>query len=322
MQHTEKPETPLDKFARFMAKHNLKITIVAVLIPLFMQLGGLVKYIADKVPSYNQAYDFVYNINVPYLNETFPDEDSVFVESVVKAYRVQYGNEVEVVNNLKRAVRSLMEFQKVKDITVDERIKIVEAFVRLKIKNPQVAEEVFMSHLEKAREKEEIAKLYLNIAALRYVTNPTEALELLHKATEVDPKNVMLWNDLGHIYRNSGQIEEAINAYNRVLSLGTQNSNREAIVAATGNLGIAYQQVGHIDIAEKYYRDALQMNKDLGRKEGIAAQLFNLGLIYERQNNNEKACDNYYDARRLYRKLKVNFIVEKLDDKITNLECD
>lgn len=58
---------------------------------------------------------------------------------------------------------------------------------------------------------------------------------------------------------------------------------------AYGNLGTVYQTRGDLDKAVEYYNKGLKIDEELGHKEGMAIDYRNIGLLYETKKDYKKA---------------------------------
>lgn len=108
-------------------------------------------------------------------------------------------------------------------------------------------------------------------------------------AIRLEPDNPDSWNQLGHLLRRVGQLEQSNKAYRNVLAIATRRDDTKWIASATGNLGINHHVAGDLDKAEEMHRRALALNEKIGLKSGISSQLGNLGLVFQAQEKYEKA---------------------------------
>jgi tetratricopeptide (TPR) repeat protein len=88
---------------------------------------------------------------------------------------------------------------------------------------------------------------------LRQQGKLNEAIEILQKATEIDPENAQAWSLLGGIY-NETNSEKAIRCYEKGLTL-----NRRYYLAYRG-LGNYYLKKNNYSLAEEYYSKAININ--------------------------------------------------------------
>lgn len=92
------------------------------------------------------------------------------------------------------------------------------------------------------------------------------ALERITKARALDPKNAVLLNNLGGLYRDLGQTDEAIKAFEAGLAVDGR------VPALHNNLGVAYQQAGRHEEAIASFEKALVRNPNYAEAHN------NLGL--------------------------------------------
>ncbi|HYD64803.1 tetratricopeptide repeat protein [Azospirillum sp.] len=145
-----------------------------------------------------------------------------------------------------------------------------------------------------------------HLGALAFLNDTEKALDAYRKAVELDPYNHDGWNRLGHLLFRIGALNDAQQAYERVLSLGDKAGEREVVAKATGNLGLIYQMRGDLDKAEEFHHKALNLNNEIGQKDGMARQYGNLGLIYRIRGNLAKAEEHHQKALDLNTELGRN----------------
>ncbi|MCH7743358.1 MAG: tetratricopeptide repeat protein [Proteobacteria bacterium] len=121
---------------------------------------------------------------------------------------------------------------------------------------------------------------------------PDSESRIAEARAELDPEDPTGWNQLGHLLRWSGDLDEAEIAYSKVLALG-ESGNENLIAAACNNLGMIYQTRGNIDRAIDMYEKSLVRYKEIGLKEGIATLYGNLGSIYMNRGDFNKALNMY-----------------------------
>ena len=87
------------------------------------------------------------------------------------------------------------------------------------------------------------------------VPNPAEVAaktQALKDIVQKDPKNLSAWAELGNIYFDSNQPQEAIDAYSKYLALKSDNADVRT------DMGIMYRKLGDFDRAIKEFRTAAQ----------------------------------------------------------------
>jgi len=122
----------------------------------------------------------------------------------------------------------------------------------------------------------EAAEAARRLGALAFLHDTEAALDAYRESVLLEPENDVGWNQLGHLLRRTGDIDEAIRAYTQVGNIGRKKDNQELIAISYGNLGILYQIRGDLDQAEAMYRKSLAIDEALGRQGGMAIQYGNL----------------------------------------------
>jgi len=204
------------------------------------------------------------------------------------ALSTQLGDAQQRIENLEDENRQLTEAVQALS---DERDKpnapagIDEALALLVKGETAAAEAVFQSvkegrKAEGAEASKEAAAAARHIGALAFLHDTYKALAAYREADELDPDNADGWNQLGHLLKRRGDLDNAAEAYERVLSLGNSVDDQVIISIATGNLGIIYSIRGDLDAAEDMYRKSLTLDEALNCTEGMANHCGNLGNLY------------------------------------------
>jgi len=159
-----------------------------------------------------------------------------------------------------------------------------------------------------------------NQGQLNSVIQEAEALSLKH------PNNSMIWNILGVASKGAGNIEQASQAFKKVIVLCPENVggyNNMAIVLkeqgkpqealehydqaiklkpdyaeAHNNKGVALRDLGHLQEAFTSYQQALALKPDYAEAHN------NLGIIFQEQGNLKQASECYMKAL----SLKPNYL--------------
>ena len=91
--------------------------------------------------------------------------------------------------------------------------------------------------------------------ALLLLGRPDEAYSHFQAAAEINPLDPMSRSNLGAYLQEHGHMAEAIEQYNRVISL---TSDPGLLAATYANLGAAYRKLGEDEKARTSYDQALQ----------------------------------------------------------------
>jgi tetratricopeptide (TPR) repeat protein len=96
-----------------------------------------------------------------------------------------------------------------------------------------------------------------------------QALRLFEQSAEADPAQPATDNNLGILYKQTGQLDKAIDAYRRAIAL------QAVYPIAYYNLALAYRANGQFKEAEEAYLKALDQN------DHFTDARYNLGILYE-----------------------------------------
>jgi tetratricopeptide (TPR) repeat protein len=124
----------------------------------------------------------------------------------------------------------------------------------------------------------------LFLAGLRYEERPEtipRAIRAYKKATELNPRAVGAFINLGTIHYHQGMLEEAERNYQAALSL---NPGSALVHFNVGNL---LEEKGELEAARSEYEEAIRLDS------AYPDPRFNLALLYERLGRHGKACQQW-----------------------------
>ena len=121
---------------------------------------------------------------------------------------------------------------------------------------------------------------------------------LLKLADDKKDKNCIsvATGNMGIIYRIQGDMEKALEHYEKALEIHTEIGNKLGMTSALGNMGIIYRIQGDMEKALEHYEKALEIDYDIGNKQGMANQLGNMGVVYQIQGDMTKALEHHQKA--------------------------
>jgi len=123
---------------------------------------------------------------------------------------------------------------------------------------------------------------------------------LLQKARGVDKEwEVNATGNISNVYRAKGELEKALEYFEKALKLDEEFGIKEGMAAGLGNIGMIYPVKGEFEKALEYLGKALKRDKELGDKEGIARDLGNIGSVYLSKGEFYKALEYYEKALKL-----------------------
>ncbi len=120
--------------------------------------------------------------------------------------------------------------------------------------------------------------------ALLMLGKPDEAYLHFQDAAEINPSDPMSHSNLGAYLQEHGKLTEAMEQYDRTISL---TSDAGLLAATYANLGTAYRKLGEAEKARESYDQALRQNP------GQSNAYLGLGQLQEKQNQLDDAIRNY-----------------------------
>ncbi|MFC4872992.1 tetratricopeptide repeat protein [Negadavirga shengliensis] len=133
----------------------------------------------------------------------------------------------------------------------------------------------------------------------------TKALETFLEAARLaaEDDSVVKGNlatNIGLVYKNIGQLDDALNSHLEALAVYTALDNRQGMANAMGNLGAIYDMKEQHDQAMAYFVQALEINEAIGNDRRVASDYTNMGEVFRKQGLYAKAFDHFEKARILY----------------------
>jgi tetratricopeptide (TPR) repeat protein len=228
------------------------------------------------------------------------------VEALVKAHQRELAGFHEREQLAQDQIKALTKA--VTALTQQHGPHIADAVSQLEQGNSAAAERIFQDiFTRKAAEgkavNQQAAEAARHLGALAFLHDTKKALHAYRQAVRFDPENFEGWAQLGHLLVRLGQVDQATDAYRKLLALGEERGNRGLVAIAYGNLGNVYEIRGDLDQAEAMYRKALELHEALGHKVGVANQYGNLGLVYRTRGDLDQAEAMYRKALELYEAL-------------------
>ena len=89
--------------------------------------------------------------------------------------------------------------------------------------------------------------------------------------------------NIGSIYRNKGDLDEALENFEKALKIHRDIGYRRGEAEDLGNIGTVHMDRWSLDTALEYFEKALKIHREIGCKRGEANQLGNAGLVYMRK---------------------------------------
>ncbi|HKQ04574.1 MAG TPA: tetratricopeptide repeat protein [Blastocatellia bacterium] len=113
----------------------------------------------------------------------------------------------------------------------------------------------------------------------------------------------MFSHNIGRIYSNRGEYDQARRLYNESMEIKKRLGNQRGIAITLHQLGRLAEQQGEIEEARQLYNDSLEIAKRLGNQSGIAITLHQLAMLAQEQGEIEEARRLYNDSLEIKRRL-------------------
>jgi tetratricopeptide (TPR) repeat protein len=110
-------------------------------------------------------------------------------------------------------------------------------------------------------------------------------------------------NDLGLLYQDLGDNQQALSYFHQALPLRRQVGDRKSEATTLNNIGGVYANLGDNQQALSYFQQALPLRRQVGDRKGEATTLNNIGGVYANLGDNQQALSYYQQALPLFRQV-------------------
>ncbi len=125
--------------------------------------------------------------------------------------------------------------------------------------------------------------------------------------------------NLGLAYSALGQVEKAIQYYEKALAIAQEIGDRRNEGNWLGNLGLAYSDLGQVKKAIQFYEKALTIDKKIGNRRGEGAWLNNLGFAFQNEKKYREALECYLLAKEIHIEINDSNL-KTTESNISNLK--
>jgi tetratricopeptide (TPR) repeat protein len=130
-----------------------------------------------------------------------------------------------------------------------------------------------------------------------------------------NPADIALFlNNIGYIYYSQGQLDTALDYYQRALALFEQVGNPADIALSLNNIGMIYESQGQIETALDYYQRALTLKEQVGNSADIALFCHNIASLRFQQEQWQDATRLFLRALSLYERMGRGFESDVADE--------
>ncbi|MBN1316239.1 MAG: tetratricopeptide repeat protein [Anaerolineales bacterium] len=122
------------------------------------------------------------------------------------------------------------------------------------------------------------------------------------EATPADERTVAadLYDTLGVIQRDMGDLKEATTYHRQSLALREEQDDRPGIAKTCNNLAAVSWLQGKLSEALDYFQRSLSISEKIGHSAGMASVYNNIGLIYFSKDEFDSAIENYQKGLALF----------------------
>ncbi|NJR15755.1 MAG: CHAT domain-containing protein [Calothrix sp. CSU_2_0] len=117
--------------------------------------------------------------------------------------------------------------------------------------------------------------------------NKWEQALVLWQKLDDKKKQATTLNNIGRVYSDLGDKQQALKFYNQSLPLSIEVGNKSGQATTLNNIGFVYDDLGDKQQALKFYNQSLPLAIEVGDKSGQARTLVNLADLERKQGNLE-----------------------------------
>jgi len=184
--------------------------------------------------------------------------------------------DAQVIKSLQETIQALTQVNA-------QKYDIKRAFELLDQGDTIQAEAIFSAVAAEAKQAGKAAnnreaEALRHLGSLAFLHDTQKSFAAYKRSTELDPNSLVGWNQLGHLYKRLGELENAESAYKVFLELSWSDKKNQSI--AYTHLGNVYKIRGELDTAIKFFKKSLAIEEEIGHKEGMAINYTNLAVVY------------------------------------------
>lgn len=141
--------------------------------------------------------------------------------------------------------------------------------------------------------------------SLQRLGKTQSAIDHLEKAKklfiEIKQENSIqiLYNNLGYIYSEKGEIEKALKNLNIAIEKSKKMGDNYILGSAYGNLGLVYKLFGEYDKSLEYFFKNIKLKEEFGDLMGLSTGYMNIGIIYQQMRQVGEAIKYYKKALKI-----------------------
>jgi len=171
------------------------------------------------------------------------------------------------------------------------------------------------------------------------MSNPDTVLIIEKKAMDICKKNLAeildnktslkvkegladAYNNIGFIYGNQGEIEDALEYNFLSLRIKEELKDKKGMAFSYNNIAAIYDDQGEIEKALKYYFLSLKLREDINDKSGTSDSYNNIGAMYYKQGEIQMALKYHFLCLNLTKEIKDNYRMAMSYHNIGSTLCE
>ncbi len=236
------------------------------------------------------------------------------------ALREAQGDLLALLGQVDEATTTYQSTLALTDKSSPEQLARIERKIGELVRRQQPAEaiswfEQALAHLN-APDTLEAAQIYFRMSTAWFRQGEYgQALAQAQRGLEIarrinDPVQIAEANiNLGNVYDIQGHYDQAIDVYQKALTLLQKEKRRRPVIESViqSNLALSYLNQGNWEQAISYYEQSLCTEEMLGNLDGIARICFNLGNAYTLRGNFERAEKNLNRCLELWERASSDY---------------
>ncbi len=108
-------------------------------------------------------------------------------------------------------------------------------------------------------------------------------------------------SQIGTIYANLGDNQQALNYYNQALEIQRQVGNPQQVASTLNNIGETYLSLGDYQDSLNTYNEARKLQNQIGARSGEAETISEIGTFYEYLGDYQLSLESYQQALAIFR---------------------
>ncbi|MDD3049858.1 MAG: tetratricopeptide repeat protein [Candidatus Cloacimonetes bacterium] len=152
--------------------------------------------------------------------------------------------------------------------------------------------------------------VYIKINNNQSLPTFQRAMEI-YKELKDDAGVIKVLNSIASIFFQNREYVKALDLYEEIYSLSIQNGYYKMASTALNNLGLTYKNLGNIQKAINQFEKSLTIKRDTKDLDGVSTSLLNLANVYRLNKEIKKAHQLYDEALQIGTRIKANEIIIK-----------